>query len=54
MPVRVLMASVAEIDGLKELWGETIGDARITVVILDGPVDQLNPCFVGVRPDTFP
>lgn len=29
--------------GLKELWAETLGDPRICIAVLDGPVDQLHP-----------
>jgi cyanobactin maturation PatA/PatG family protease len=43
------MASVAEIEGLKDLWAETTGDPRIRVAILDGPVDQSHPCFAGAK-----
>src|SRR5690242_19233890 len=39
------MASIAEIDGLKDLWAETTGDPRITVAVLDGPIDTFHPCF---------
>lgn len=31
------------IAGLKELWVETLGDSRICVAVLDGPVDQSHP-----------
>ena len=33
--------------GLAELWAHTRGDARITVAVLDGPVDLNHPCFAG-------
>jgi subtilisin family serine protease len=32
-----------KIPGLKELWAETLGDPRVCVAILDGPVDQSHP-----------
>src|SRR5690349_2966760 len=43
------MPSIAEIDGLKELWIETHGDPRIVIAVLDGPVDQSHPCFVDTN-----
>jgi cyanobactin maturation PatA/PatG family protease len=35
--------NVEEIPGLKALWTETLGDPRICIAILDGPVDQSHP-----------
>lgn len=35
--------SVVATVGLKELWAETLGDSRICIAILDGPVDQSHP-----------
>ncbi|MDQ3948486.1 MAG: PatA/PatG family cyanobactin maturation protease [Thermoproteota archaeon] len=35
--------NVAEIEGIKELWAETLGDPSICVAILDGPVDRSHP-----------
>jgi cyanobactin maturation PatA/PatG family protease len=29
-----------EIPGLRELWAETLGDSKICIAVLDGPVDQ--------------
>jgi len=34
---------------LQSLWGESLGDSRITVAILDGLVDQSHPCFNGAN-----
>lgn len=39
--------NVADIPGLRELWNETLGDPRICIAILDGPVDLSHPCFQG-------
>jgi subtilisin family serine protease len=39
--------SVAEIPGLRELWAETKGDPRITIAVLDGPVDRAHPSLAG-------
>lgn len=38
---------IADIPGLHELWNETLGDPRICIAILDGPVDLSHPCFQG-------
>lgn len=35
--------------GLRELWAETTGDARVCVAVLDGPVDLSHPCFTGAQ-----
>jgi len=40
---------VAEIPGLRELWGETLGDPRVCIAILDGPVDLSHPAFIGSK-----
>src|SRR4028119_1451301 len=36
---------VSALPGLKSLWTESIGDPRVCVAVLDGPVDQSHPCF---------
>ena len=38
---------VTSIPGLQELWRETLGDPRVCIAILDGPVDLSHPCFQG-------
>ncbi len=38
---------VANIPGLRELWQETLGDPRICVAILDGPVDRSHPSLAA-------
>ncbi len=38
---------VTAIHGLKELWAETLGDPRICIAVLDGPVDLTHPSFAG-------
>ncbi len=35
--------------GLVQLWTETLGDERICVAVLDGPVELSHPCFSGRR-----
>ncbi|MBV5275155.1 MAG: S8 family serine peptidase [Lamprocystis purpurea] len=41
--------AVAALVGLRELWGETRGDSRVFVAIIDGPVDTSHPAFLGKR-----
>ena len=31
----------------EELWGKTLGDPRVCIAVLDGPVDLSHPCFAG-------
>jgi cyanobactin maturation PatA/PatG family protease len=33
--------------GLEELWAETLGDPRICIAVLDGPVDQSHPSLAA-------
>ncbi len=35
--------------GLQALCSETLGDPRICIAVLDGPVDQSHPCFEGAN-----
>jgi cyanobactin maturation PatA/PatG family protease len=35
------------IPGIRELWQETLGDQRVCIAVLDGPVDLYHPCFKG-------
>src|SRR5262245_4295064 len=37
------------LEGLVALWGETEGDERIRIAVLDGPVDAGHPCLAGAR-----
>lgn len=32
---------------LERVWAHTLGDPRITIAVLDGPVDVLHPCLRG-------
>ncbi len=34
---------------LDQLWRETLGDSRVTVAILDGPVDRTHPSLANAR-----
>jgi cyanobactin maturation PatA/PatG family protease len=43
------MATASSIPGIKALWGKTIGDPRVRIAILDGPVDLSHPCFAGAK-----
>src|SRR5262245_14988813 len=40
---------IVELPGLKELWAETVGDSRISIAVLDGPVDRSHPNFAGAN-----
>jgi cyanobactin maturation PatA/PatG family protease len=39
---------------LKALWAETLGDPRIRVAVLDGPVDRSHRCFDGAELTSLP
>jgi cyanobactin maturation PatA/PatG family protease len=38
-----------EIPGLKELWDQTLGDPRVCIAVLDGPVDLSHPSLAGAN-----
>lgn len=38
---------LGEIDGLTELWNQTLGDPEINIAVLDGPVDESHPSLQG-------
>ncbi len=40
--------------GLAPLWNETLGDPRVAIAVLDGPVDVAHPCFVGTDLSVLP
>ena len=40
---------ITEIPGLKELLADTLGDFRICIAILDGPVDQSHPSLAAAN-----
>src|SRR5262249_25007581 len=42
-----MATDVTALPGLRELWAETLGDPRICIAVLDGPVDLSHPCFAG-------
>ncbi|WP_439566447.1 PatA/PatG family cyanobactin maturation protease [Gloeocapsopsis crepidinum] len=41
--------STNALSGLQSLSSETLGDPRICIAVLDGPVDQSHPCFEGAN-----
>jgi cyanobactin maturation PatA/PatG family protease len=41
------IGSVGSIKGLRDLWVETTGDPRVTIAVLDGPVDRTHPALAG-------
>jgi cyanobactin maturation PatA/PatG family protease len=43
------VTSGAAIPGLLELWAETLGDSRICIAVLDGPVDLTHPSLAGAN-----
>ncbi len=43
------MAIDVAVPRLKSLWSETMGDPRVCVAVLDGPVDLSHPCFSEER-----
>jgi cyanobactin maturation PatA/PatG family protease len=44
--------SVATIPGLLDLWSETLGDRRVVIAVLDGPVDRAHPALTGTSLET--
>lgn len=40
---------IATIPGLRKLWALTLGDPRVRVAVLDGPVDLSHPVFAGAQ-----
>ena len=40
---------VTTIPGLKQLWGETLGDPRVCIAVLDGPVDLSHPSLAATN-----
>src|SRR4051812_5199307 len=43
------MNQLTGLDGLAEIWGETLGDPSICVAVLDGPVDRSHPGLASAR-----
>src|SRR4051794_38556687 len=41
--------SVGSIPGVSEFWRETKGDPRVTIAVIDGPVDRAHPAFLHAR-----
>lgn len=39
------LTDITQIPGLQQLWEQTLGDPRICIAILDGPVDLAHPCL---------
>jgi hypothetical protein len=37
------------VPGLEGLWGQTLGDPRVRVAVLDGPADLAHPALAGVE-----
>jgi hypothetical protein len=49
----VAASSEPPIPGLAALWKITKGDRRVTIAVIDGPVDTSHPCFAGVALQTL-
>ena len=49
----VSAGSIPSFPGLPELWSETLGDPRVVVAVLDGPVDRGHPSLAGARLDVI-
>jgi cyanobactin maturation PatA/PatG family protease len=45
--------SIASIPGLLDLWAKSTGDPRVTIAVLDGPVDRTHPALVGANLTTL-
>jgi hypothetical protein len=48
-PDKDAIGSVRSIKGLRDLWSETMGDPRVTIAVLDGPVDRTHPALIGAN-----
>lgn len=46
--------NVGDIDGLAALWAETRGNPTVCIAVLDGPVDEAHPCFLGANLTRLP
>lgn len=43
------MPDLNEIPGLPELWTHTLGDSRVTIAVIEGPVELERACFKGAN-----
>ena len=43
------MSLTTDIDGLQALWSRTLGDPRVLIALLDGPIDLSHPTLAGAR-----
>ena len=41
-------------EGVRQLWAETLGDPRVRIAILDGPVDQSHPSLANANLTRLP
>lgn len=44
-----IFTDISALSEIKSLWLQSLGDPRICVAVLDGPVDQSHPCFDGAN-----
>ncbi|HLO83844.1 MAG TPA: PatA/PatG family cyanobactin maturation protease [Nostocaceae cyanobacterium] len=45
---------ISTLTGLKSLWAESLGDPRVCIAVLDGPVDESHPCFENANITRLP
>ena len=43
------LSNSPRVNGLDSLWAQTTGDPRISIAVLDGPVDLDHSCFAGAN-----
>ena len=53
LPRAFASGSSPPLPGLTALWNITKGDPRVTIAVIDGPVDPTHPCFAGVSLQTL-
>lgn len=46
---QIKVTNVSNLPGLNSLWAQSLGDNRICIAVLDGPVDQSHSCFQGAQ-----
>jgi cyanobactin maturation PatA/PatG family protease len=50
----VAPTDISDLPGLRSVWAESLGDPRIIVAVLDGPVDQSHPSLAGAQLTRLP
>lgn len=52
--MKTIFPNISALSGINSLWLESLGDPRICVAVLDGPVDQSHSCFDGANLTRLP